>query len=411
SRSGPREWKFGARCPQPRLALVPRGHGNLERGADAPHRPPGPQACSGGRVRGSIAHPRGIAHLARCPGPGRGGGGTARRSNCCGRPGLTPRVCVSGRGPRSAVGLGRLLHDPPEDCRSDGGSSTGGGSSSAGEPGGAESSSSPRGPERETPEPGDGEGPDGHLAAKQRPVARSKIKSPPPTQPLGIVGHSLSRRPSALSWVELPRLPAQRYPLPPRLSLNPLTHSQPEPGSGVFRNHMTPAPSQFTTGTCGDAAMHTCDLCGKAFRLQRMLNRHLKCHSQVKRHLCSFCGKGFNDTFDLKRHVRTHTGIRPYKCDVCHKAFTQRCSLESHLKKIHGVQQQYAYKQRRDKLYVCEDCGYTGPTQEDLYLHVNGAHPGSAFLKKTSKKLAALLQNKMTSSLQGNANLSEEEEK
>ncbi|KAJ8794424.1 hypothetical protein J1605_003191 [Eschrichtius robustus] len=104
-------------------------------------------------------------------------------------------------------------------------------------------------------------------------------------------------------------------------------------------------------------------------------------------------------------------GIRPYKCDVCHKAFTQRCSLESHLKKIHGVQQQYAYKQRRDKLYVCEDCGYTGPTQEDLYLHVNGAHPGSAFLKKTSKKLAALLQNKLTSTLQGNANLSEEEEK
>ena len=104
-------------------------------------------------------------------------------------------------------------------------------------------------------------------------------------------------------------------------------------------------------------------------------------------------------------------GIRPYKCDICNKAFTQRCSLESHLKKIHGVQQQYAYKQRRDKLYVCEDCGYTGPTQEDLYLHVNSAHPGSAFLKKTSKKLAALLQAKLTSTLQGNVTLSEEEEK
>lgn len=104
-------------------------------------------------------------------------------------------------------------------------------------------------------------------------------------------------------------------------------------------------------------------------------------------------------------------GIRPYKCDICNKAFTQRCSLESHLKKIHGVQQQYAYKQRRDKLYVCEDCGYTGPTQEDLYLHVNSAHPGSAFLKKTSKKLAALLQTKLMSTRQGNANLSEEEEK
>ncbi|NWX92478.1 OVOL2 factor, partial [Nothoprocta pentlandii] len=159
---------------------------------------------------------------------------------------------------------------------------------------------------------------------------------------------------------------------------------------------------KFTTGTCGEAAVHSCELCGKGFRLQRMLNRHVKCHSQVKRHLCTFCGKGFNDTFDLKRHVRTHTGIRPYKCEVCNKAFTQRCSLESHLKKIHGVQQQYAYKQRRDKLYVCEDCGYTGPTQEDLYLHVSNVHPGSAFLKKTSKKLAAVLQNKLSPVLQRN---------
>lgn len=244
------------------------------------------------------------------------------------------------------VSLGCLLPDPPEDCRSDGGSSSGcssSSSSSAGEPGGTESSSSPRAPEPETPELHDAEGPDGHLAAMQRPVARSKIK--------------------------------------------------------------------FTTGLCNDSVIHNCDLCGKSFRLQRMLNRHLKCHNQVKRHLCTFCGKGFNDTFDLKRHVRTHTGIRPYKCDVCYKAFTQRCSLESHLKKIHGVQQQYAYKQRRDKLYVCEDCGYTGPTQEDLYLHVNSAHPGSTFLKKTSKKLAALLQNKMTSPLQENSALSEEEEK
>ncbi|KAK2531634.1 transcription factor Ovo-like 2 [Columba livia] len=167
---------------------------------------------------------------------------------------------------------------------------------------------------------------------------------------------------------------------------------------------------KFTTGTCNDAMVHSCELCGKGFRLQRMLNRHIKCHSQVKRHLCTFCGKGFNDTFDLKRHVRTHTGIRPYKCEICNKAFTQRCSLESHLKKIHGVQQQYAYKQRRDKLYVCEDCGYTGPTQEDLYLHVSNVHPGSTFLKKTSKKLAAVLQNKLSPVLQRNSKNDDKDE-
>ena len=52
----------------------------------------------------------------------------------------------------------------------------------------------------------------------------------------------------------------------------------------------------------------TCRLCSKSFTLQRLLNRHMKCHSDVKRYLCTFCGKGFNDTFDLKRHTRTHTG-------------------------------------------------------------------------------------------------------
>jgi ovo-like protein len=51
-----------------------------------------------------------------------------------------------------------------------------------------------------------------------------------------------------------------------------------------------------------------CGLCRKTFKLQRLLNRHLKNHSQLKRYLCTFCGKGFNDTFDLKRHTRTHTG-------------------------------------------------------------------------------------------------------
>lgn len=53
-----------------------------------------------------------------------------------------------------------------------------------------------------------------------------------------------------------------------------------------------------------------CPLCPKAFPLQRMLTRHLKCHSPARRHVCHYCGKGFHDAFDLKRHMRTHTGER-----------------------------------------------------------------------------------------------------
>lgn len=99
-----------------------------------------------------------------------------------------------------------------------------------------------------------------------------------------------------------------------------------------------------------DPTKFVCRVCSKNFSLQRLLNRHMKCHSDVKRYLCTFCGKGFNDTFDLKRHTRTHTGVRPYKCNLCEKSFTQRCSLESHCLKVHGVQHTYAYKERRTKV-------------------------------------------------------------
>lgn len=123
-----------------------------------------------------------------------------------------------------------------------------------------------------------------------------------------------------------------------------------------------------------------CRICQKTFHLQRLLNRHLKCHSEIKRYLCRFCGKGFNDTFDLKRHTRTHTGVRPYKCSTCGKAFTQRCSLESHGKKVHGECFDYAYKERRNKLYVCEDCGYTTQEPGEHYLHLKNFHPQSPLL-------------------------------
>ncbi|XP_067280093.1 putative transcription factor Ovo-like 1 [Pseudorasbora parva] len=134
------------------------------------------------------------------------------------------------------------------------------------------------------------------------------------------------------------------------------------------------------------AASVSCQLCQKMFTTARMLKRHVKCHSETKKYSCEHCGKGFNDTFDLKRHVRTHTGVRPYKCTLCAKAFTQRCSLESHLKKIHAITQQYAYKERRGKLYVCEECGLTAQTRDILQNHLQAEHPQR--LRKSNCKVA-----------------------
>lgn len=76
------------------------------------------------------------------------------------------------------------------------------------------------------------------------------------------------------------------------------------------------------------------------------------------------------------------SGVRPYKCSLCEKSFTQRCSLESHCLKVHGVQHQYAYKERRTKVYVCEECGHTTSEPEVHYLHLKEKHPYSPALLK-----------------------------
>ncbi|XP_030017411.1 putative transcription factor Ovo-like 1a [Sphaeramia orbicularis] len=195
---------------------------------------------------------------------------------------------------------------------------------------------------------------------------------------------------------ELPPDPSLPLSLPPVPALPTFT-----PHTIVTPVAMTTSPAPMETGPVAtrsaaqsqSSATRTtgtfvCQVCQKMFQYQRMLNRHIKCHNETKRHLCSFCGKGFNDTFDLKRHVRTHTGVRPYKCTLCDKAFTQRCSLESHMKKIHGVTLKYAYKERRNKLYVCEECGHTAGTQDDLLLHLHQLHPDSILLKGKAARRA-----------------------
>jgi hypothetical protein len=56
----------------------------------------------------------------------------------------------------------------------------------------------------------------------------------------------------------------------------------------------------------------------------------------------------------IKLSIDIIAGVRPYKCNLCEKSFTQRCSLESHCLKVHGVQHQYAYKERRTKVRQTE---------------------------------------------------------
>ena len=84
--------------------------------------------------------------------------------------------------------------------------------------------------------------------------------------------------------------------------------------------------------------------------------------------------------------------MKPYKCTYCDKSFTQRCSLESHQDKIHGFKHKLAYKQRREKIYVCEECGFsTSDVRLVFYIKFHHIFPKKIFLianKKISKKIS-----------------------
>ncbi|XP_065336644.1 uncharacterized protein LOC135937421 [Cloeon dipterum] len=136
----------------------------------------------------------------------------------------------------------------------------------------------------------------------------------------------------------------------------------------------------------GTVRNFSCRVCSKSFGLQQKLNRHMKCHSVVKKYICRVCCKGFNDRFDLKRHIRTHTGVKPYKCSDCQMSFTQRCTQETHCWNVHGKKHNYAPKERRSKIYVCEECGNTTGEPDEHYLHLKEQHPDSAALLKVNDR-------------------------
>ena len=112
----------------------------------------------------------------------------------------------------------------------------------------------------------------------------------------------------------------------------------------------------------------------------------------------------------------TFAGVRPYKCERCDKSFTQRCSLESHLKKVHGETFNFKYKERRSKVYVCEDCGHTTPDPEDYFVHLKQNHPHSPAILKCYDKRQFKFDQKPDASKdqqqqQQQQQLQEEEEK
>lgn len=109
-----------------------------------------------------------------------------------------------------------------------------------------------------------------------------------------------------------------------------------------------------------------CTVCGKVFRTNIKLNRHMKIHSFPKDlpHKCGVCGKGFSHSGNFKIHLRIHSNERPFKCPVCNRGCRQAQDLEKHMRTHTG-----------ERPHKCHFCPKAFATSSNLTAHIR-THTG-----------------------------------
>ena len=76
----------------------------------------------------------------------------------------------------------------------------------------------------------------------------------------------------------------------------------------------------------------SCEFCGKAFAIKKILNAHTNTHTGEYKVKCEICKKEYANKASLFTHMKIHNNPKAHKCDICNSRFTQKCALKTHLK-------------------------------------------------------------------------------
>lgn len=136
-------------------------------------------------------------------------------------------------------------------------------------------------------------------------------------------------------------------------------------GKRFAKNHVLNA---HLRGQHLDMRSVVCDICGKKLSSSTSLNEHILLHKGEKPLSCEHCGRTFAKKNTLNVHLRTHTGVRPYACPHCDKRFTQSSAAAIHARKHTG-----------HRPFACDLCADRFVTRSCLNIHRKSKHKILAF--------------------------------
>jgi len=129
-----------------------------------------------------------------------------------------------------------------------------------------------------------------------------------------------------------------------------------------------------TSTTVRPATRVSCTKCGKSYRNNSKLNRHIREIHEASSALgynCNFCAKNFKRQEHLNRHVRAkHLNLR-FRCSLCPRELLEKTRMKLHFINIH-------------KLVRCHGCGVFIEKQSEAGAHICSDELHNAPLSKVN---------------------------
>ena len=87
--------------------------------------------------------------------------------------------------------------------------------------------------------------------------------------------------------------------------------------------------------------------------------------ADVKEFKCPTCGKAFRIERNLQLHLKLHLGQKDYFCDVCDRAFFTKTGLVAHQTQMHSPSTPPT-AEAGSSFFSCDVCQMQLPTRHDL---------------------------------------------